>query len=264
MNHLSEKINQRIKVLESIIKEKRIEVANAPYGCINFARSGNRLQYYYKNDSKDEKRKYLKKADEPIVKALCQKDYDKRVLERAEKEYCRLKMLQKIYQVGVFEDVYEKLNADRKSFVTPIVLSEEEFISQWLRQDYPRKGFAPNAPEYYSDNGERVRSKSEILIANALKKHGVPYRYEAPLYLNGLGIIHPDFTVLNVTERKEYYWEHMGKMDDPQYIEQALQRIDAYEKNNIFPGVKLILSHETLMHPIDSRNIEKMIVQYLK
>lgn len=86
---------------------------------------------------------------------------------------------------------------------------------------------------------------------------------KAPLHLNGYGTIHPDFTVLNVKERKEYYWEHMGKMDEPEYIEKALQRINAYEKNDIFPGNRLILSHETLKYPINSRNIEKLIFQYL-
>ena len=43
---------------------------------------------------------------------------------------------------------------------------------------------------------------------NDLKeKHNVPYHYEAPLYLKGRGIIHPDFTVLNIRTRQEYYWE---------------------------------------------------------
>lgn len=108
-----------------------------------------------------------------------------------------------------------------------------------------------------------MRSKTEILIANALNKHGIPYHYEKPLYLDGYGTIHPDFTVLNVRLRKEFYWEHMGLMDDVDYAEKALQRITAYEKNGYFPGTELILTHETQKYPMDSRLIDKMIRRYL-
>jgi len=264
MSDLSNEINERMRTLEQIIREKRKTVAMAPKGIVNIAHTDKRVQYYYKDDSKDSKRKYLKKSDVALIRELCQKDYDERVLESAEKEYARLKTLQNIYQKGACEDIYEKLHMDRKLFVTPIVVPEDEFILNWIQKDYEGKGFAPDYPEYYTDNGERVRSKSEILIANALKKYGVPYRYEAPLYLNGVGIIHPDFTVLNVRERKEYYWEHLGKMDDSEYAEQAIQRIDIYGKNNIFSGDKLILSYETYKCPINSKNIDKMINQYLK
>ena len=97
-----------------------------------------------------------------------------------------------------------------------------------------------------------------------MKKYDIPYRYEAPLKINGAGTIHPDFTVLNVRTRKEYYREHLGRMDDPSYAENALQRIALYEKNSIFPGNKLILSFETMTHPINTKNIEKTIEFYLK
>ena len=264
MNNLSREIRERMHALEQIIQEKRKTVEVAPKGIINIAHSDKRVQYYYKDDSKDVKRKYLKKTEESLIRELCQKDYDERVLVSAEKEYTRLKMLQKIYQKGTCEDIYEKIHRDRKNYITPIVLPNDEFVLDWIQQEYIRKGFSDDYPEYYTDNGERVRSKSEILIANALKKYGVPYRYEAPLYLEGLGIIHPDFTVLNIRERKEYYWEHLGKMDDSEYVEQALHRINVYQKNNLFPGDKLILSYETYKHPINSKNIDKMINQYFR
>lgn len=265
MNHLkTSDIDERIAFLQELLQRKKKEIQKAPKGLLNVARKENRIQYYFKSSSKDKVRKYLKKSQNSLIKALCQKDYDERIVDAAEKELSHLIKLQNDYKRGNCEAIYQKLIPERRKWVEPIELSDEEFVAQWLEQDYPRKTFRDGTPEYYTDNGERVRSKSEILIANALKKNGIPYRYEAPLYLNGLGTIHPDFTVLNVRERKEYYWEHLGKMDEPEYIENALQRIDSYEKNNIFPGSQLILSHETLHNPINSRTIEKMIVQYLK
>ncbi len=257
-------IKERISQLENIIKEKEKSLKGAPKGILNIARAGTRVQYYYKSDSKDKKRKYIKKTDETLIKNLCQKDYDERVLELARKELFHLRNLYALSENGLCDDIYMNLHADRKCYVTPIELPDEEFVEQWQHQEYEKKGFSPNAPEYYTEKGERVRSKSEILIANTLCKHGIPYRYEVPLYLNGFGLIHPDFTVLNVKERKEYYYEHLGKMDDLEYIDKALKRIDAYERNGILLGKNLILTYETLSHPINLKHVELMIEQYLK
>ncbi len=264
MDNLRELILERKNFLETLICEKRKVIEKAPKGIINVARSGNRVQYYYKHDSKDKKRRYLRKKEMPLIEAICQREYDEQVVEWAEKERTRLQQVLALYEKGTCEDLFEKLKEERKTFVTPITLSDDAFVSKWLNIDYSRKGFAQDYPEYYTDNGERVRSKSEILIANALKKHNVPYRYEAPLNLKGSGIIHPDFTVLNIRTRQEYFWEHFGKMDDADYIQHALQRINVYERNNIFPGKKLIFSHETHIHPLNTQSIEKMILQYLK
>ena len=47
---------------------------------------------------------------------------------------------------------------------------------------------------YITDAGERVRSKSELVIANLLYKNNIPYMYECPLKINN-NTVYPDFTV---------------------------------------------------------------------
>lgn len=264
MERFIETINQRIITLKETILTKEQELSKAPNGIVNVAKSGNRVQFYYKKEASDRDRKYLRNKDKQLVKRLCQKDYDQKVLLAASKELEELEYLKNNYPKETFEDVYNKINICRKEFVHPVILSDEAFVANWEQIEYERKSFREETPEYYTDKGERVRSKSEILIANALKKHNIPYRYECPLYLKGYGTIHPDFTVLNVRLRKEFYWEHMGMVDNSSYLEEAFHRIDMYEKNNIFPGDKLILSHESLKYPINTRSVEKLIYQYLK
>ena len=146
----------------------------------------------------------------------------------------------------------------------PIQESEEEFISQWESVEYQGKGFHENTPEFFTAKGERVRSKSEVIIADLLNREGNPYRYEYPVQIKGLGKIHPDFTVLNIKERKELYWEHLGMMDDETYAENAVQRIHAYEQNGIFSGEKLILTYETKENPVNQKQIKNIIQHYLK
>ena len=81
-------------------------------------------------------------------------------------------------------------------------MSDEDYIEQWLSQSYERKTISEDLPIYITEKGERVRSKSEINIANTLFKMNVPYKYECPLELaNGI-IIHPDFTLLDIDSRQ--------------------------------------------------------------
>lgn len=97
-----------------------------------------------------------------------------------------------------------------------------------------------------------------------LNREGIPYRYEYPLYLNGIGSIYPDFTVLNVRLRKELFWEHLGMMDDTIYVEKAIQKITYYEENGIFPGDNLILTYETKQNPLNQKTVKLMIQHYLQ
>jgi hypothetical protein len=113
-----------------------------------------------------------------------------------------------------------------------------------------------------TDRGERVRSKSELIIANLLSKEGIPYKYECPLRLKGFGTVHPDFTALRRKARKEIYWEHLGMMDDPEYAEKAVRKISAYGANGFFPGDRLILTAETKSTPLNVRLIRDLIACY--
>jgi hypothetical protein len=75
--------------------------------------------------------------------------------------------------------------------------------------------------------------------------------------------VYPDFTVLNVRTRKEFYWEHLGMMDQPDYCKNALSKVEIYEKNGLMPGKELLLTHETKGHPIQTGIVENMIKSFL-
>ena len=107
-----------------------------------------------------------------------------------------------------------------------------------------------------------MRSKSEKIIADKLYHLGIPYKYEAPLNLKGLGIIHPDFTIMDMKNRREVYWEHCGIMDNSEYAERAVARINQYERNGLHLGERLILTFETGNTPLDIRVLDKIIERY--
>lgn len=114
-----------------------------------------------------------------------------------------------------------------------------------------------------AERGERVRSKSEKILADYFYRRGIPYKYEKPLYLKHFGTVYPDFTFLSKRTRKEIYWEHDGRMDDPVYAQSAVRKIQAYEENDIYPGEQLILTFETEKQVLNTREIERLVRRYL-
>ncbi len=60
-----------------------------------------------------------------------------------------------------------------------------------------------------------VRSKSEMNIANILHLNEIPFVYEVPKFANNGSMYLPDFTIK--WQGKEYFWEHVGRLDLPEY-----------------------------------------------
>lgn len=141
----------------------------------------------------------------------------------------------------------------------PYIQSKEELIRNWLAYHYEPKPFSAADPEIFTEKGERVRSKSEKMIADKLALMGIPYRYEAPLSLDCYNTIYPDFTLLHADAGREIYLEHNGMMDDTGYSIKAVRRINQYIRHGIFPGDGLLLTFETSNTSLDMRIVETML-----
>ena len=74
---------------------------------------------------------------------------------------------------------------------------------------------------------------------------------------------HVDFLCLNPRTRKEFYWEHCGRMDDPEYTTNMTRRISEYSRTGIVLGQNLIITMETEQSPLDVKEVERMINQFL-
>jgi len=263
MKLLLSNFRNRAEYLRKIIESKEEKLMMAPEGSLRIAGEQGHPRYYHKTTAGDKAGRYLKTSERKTAVLLAQKDYDRRIIKCAETELNILNKLISSYELGVAEDIYGKLNPARRALVTPILLPDDEFVKNWLAQPYEGLGFEEGAPEFYADSGLRVRSKSEIGIANKYDELRIPMLFERPLKLKGWGTVYPDFTLLNVRLRKEFIHEHLGKMDDPDYAEENVAKINAYEKNGYYPGKNLILTFETKGNPFDTRKIEDIAKQYL-
>lgn len=96
-----------------------------------------------------------------------------------------------------------------------------------------------------------VRSKSEMNIVNILTLKGIEFLYERPLFAPDGTMFLPDFTLF--WHGEEYYWEHVGCLDIPEYKKHWETKKQWYEKH--FPG-KLITTFEG---PKQTKEIEDII-----
>lgn len=102
-------------------------------------------------------------------------------------------------------------------------------------------------------NGEPMRSKSEVIVANILLDLGLNPRYEEPLYAknNDLDFRLPDFTVS--FEGDTYYWEHLGMLAMPSYRDAWNRKIQWYKDNGYWEQV--ITSEDSPDGGIDAASI---------
>ncbi len=107
-----------------------------------------------------------------------------------------------------------------------------------------------------TSKGDYVRSKSEVLIANMLWDKNIPYSYEERLFSeDGSEWKLPDFTI-KTEDQGTLYWEHLGRLDDPEYVEDWENKKRWYRENGYLDRV--ITSDE--LGGFDSKKIEKTIL----
>ena len=156
-----------------------------------------------------------------------------------------------------------KLHTQRQLLVTPVEPIWEKELVRWYDSEYHGKEFYEGTAEIVTEKGERVRSKSEKILADYFYRNNILYQDERPLYLKGYGTVYPDFTFLSKKTRKEIYWEHEGMMDKPEYAKSAVKKIESYQRNGIHLGERLILTFETELTVLNSQIVEELVERYL-
>lgn len=147
--------------------------------------------------------KYISKKRQSLVRELAQKNYYLKIISSLQDE---LKLISSLLEcIKTASDVNDNIvSPSRKELIETVTLSDIEYVSRWLEVEYKHKVFFEDVPELFTAKGERVRSKSEVIIADTLTRLNVPYRYEFPVMLKNV-VVHPDFCCLNVRTREEFF-----------------------------------------------------------
>ena len=255
---INNKLNARYKRLNNLSDSIEKKLLILPEGKIRIQHRKNSDYYYYVDKESNDNGMTVSAANTPFVRELAQRAYLQKVLRAAKDEQKLIEQFLRRFPNPSVEEVYKTLPEPRRKLITPVVLSDEEYIEQWLNRPYAPKGFNPGDPYYETLNGERVRSKSEAMIADHLKAKNIPYKYECPLII-GNKTFHPDFTILRVSDRTELYYEHLGKMGDPDYAARNIDKLNKYTLNGYVQGDRLFTTMESAGCPFDIRTLDRLI-----
>ena len=264
MEKIQQILNEKYKQLKQIQKICKQRIANAPEGTARVVKRKHGVQFYHcmKNDDQG---RYLRKnqENEELIRCLIQNSYDKKILRLVEKWLHHLEPIINSYRDDELDTIYYKEHPLKRPYITPIEPTWEQLLQDWKSKPYIGKGFPEGFPVILTERGERVRSKSEKILADYFYRHGIEYKYECPLYLKGIGTVYPDFTFLSQKTYKEIYWEHNGMMGDGKYSMKAVRKIHTYEDNGIYLGENLILTFETEQTILSTAQIERLVRKYL-
>lgn len=183
------------------------------------------------------------------------------MLELAKAELKLLKKAGKSNYENILVTAYGMVPGRIRELLDLELESDQEYGRQWASQPYKKRKFREGEKVYISRRGEKMLSKSECLISGIFDDLGLFYLYERPLLLEGHepdDPVFPDFTILDVVNRKEIFWEHFGMMDNQHYVQKNMKKIMEYQRNGIKVGENLIVTFESLEDPIDLELVEML------
>ena len=253
--NLRNDLNTRCELISSLIIPIEKKLEKLPSGRIKICHRGSNV-YYYLMDNKESK--LLNKDDLKLITDLAQRSYLEKILRSSQKELSALKLALNGYPQNTVEEVYDCLNEERKRLVKPIITPDNQYIKEWLEKPFSPKPIKEGQQVFITARGEKVKSKSEVIIADRLYSNGIPYKYECPIRIGKI-TIHPDFTILRVSDRKILYLEHNGKMGDAGYVEDMVNRVNLYNQAGIWQGNNLFLTFESEKTPFDIKLLDHLI-----
>jgi len=255
--------------LEKALRFAETRLATMPAGAL-YIRKEKGVLRYYNHDSAKGTFRYLDANSTAEIRLLEEKNYLTKLIRSLTEEKDNLERVQTILgKTEDWENVFFGIREEKRHLIEPVDVVErrtgKKEMEAWNAIPKKRNVFeTPNR----TMNGEFVKSKSELIIADRLKAAGVPYHYEAKNAfadeeLGEIMLWHPDFLVLNVRTGKQYIWEHFGKMDDPEYFGATLFKLNLYARNDYFLGDNLIMTMENSHAPLDTGYVDLLIKRYL-
>ena len=134
-------------------------------------------------------------------------------------------------------------------------------IEAWRETLFKKNPYKQEHLNYTSSNGIALRSKSELIIANLLEEHDIPYHYDVEITL-GNKTIYPDFVIKNPFTSKIIIWEHFGALHKEGYEERMTNKMKLYLKHSYVPFETLIYTFE--FDVMDDHRLENFVQQMIR
>lgn len=253
-----EKINLEIETIVNQIRQLEQKIKGYPKGELYCEKNNKYIKWHCKVGKK---RKYIPKKNRSFAEQMMEKKYLTSQLEDLKHEKMALEAYLTSYTSYVSKVENMLTDPRYNELMSQISFGLSDEIMAWMKEEYTKNPYHPDGKKYKSLSGNILRSKSEMMIDQALYVHRIPFRYECELILNGK-VIYPDFIIRHPVTGAFFIWEHFGLIDNPSYSQKTLMKLETYIANRYYPTINLITTFETKDHPLDSSKIEEVIRTY--
>ena len=296
-SEIVKELKKKDENLKSVIENADKALSVAPGRSLHLKNIRGKPAFYCHTENGS--RFFVSQSDEKQIKQLSTAYYAKKIRSAAVKEKKQidacLAILGKDPEASDIGKVEERIPEAIKKNAVLSELTNEGYARKWQKgNDIVKKWRSHKKDDYHkyeTMGGDYVGSKSEVMIADRLYANGIPYHYEIaftpevvidesrPVYdefgmvigYETLGFspeaedtLHPDFYVLNKRTRKGIFWEHLGRMDDPEYCRKNFNRFMRILDAGYVIGEDLIVTHEDSRHPLLPQEIERIIEKYFR
>lgn len=263
LNQLIPELEKRKEFLERLRAFVNQQLKNVPPGKLRISKNRGIPRYFHVTEAKDTTGKYLTKGNLELASILAEKDYLNKLIKEVESELRDINKYLSNHKISDLEDIYTFTNDYRKHLFQPLILPDELYVQQWEKESYESNPYYEKDKIYPTKKGDLARTKSEVLLADMYYELGIPYRYEAKLKLRNGVEKYPDFTLLDIKNRKLIYHEHLGLMDDDEYRYKNLRKLNEYRKSGIYPGKNMIITYEAEGSPLNIKDIRQMVKEMI-
>lgn len=269
MGYLEHHLNEIKAFLEREEKRFNVAFAEAPEGTLQRSVVNKSISYIHAVPDPVTPGRYLRKVirhDPELIRALAKKEYARLALRSIERNKSivnqlseRMDDIEPAHIVGTMKSAYRTL--PNSCFGVGDYDNRDWSIQrEWAVQDYEMIDHRPEDRNKSSSRGLLLRSKSEVLLAEKLYEHGVPFRYEESIRI-GAYELGPDFTFLD-SNGERFYLEYCGMMDDEDYIRKFLWKRQMYERVGISEWTNMIYIFEK-NNEIHLDHIDEIIRNYI-
>ena len=245
------------KALKHMYEKK---LARLPKGFLSMTEQ-NGHQYYSK--CVEGKKLYLGLGNAKEVLQLQQRRLLTELIKNIEKNESLLKRFVRDYREVSPQLIAQTLGkAYQCSDLAETILQGNKNYKKWGDQPYERNNRYPEGLIHRTIKGDMVRSKSEVIIANTLYPKLLQYRYEE-LTKVGKYIFAPDFKIAVPRQNKIKILEHFGMMNNSEYREKALWKINVYLEEGYKPYDDVLFTFDDADGGIDTQILDTLINSFL-
>lgn len=247
---------------KQLLKAYREAMNRMPEGRLGVKNIRGKWRYYH-IDEKTRKQTYIPKTQLELIHQLKQKRWIKKAIKIMEKN---LKFQEEIlkhyepYDHHYLQKLLPQSDSDK-------ILEEYEYdvlpdLDKWAATPYRKNPYHPEELRHTTSFGLKVRSKSEMMIAELLHGLKIPFHYDAAIRIvdtnHNEKFKYVDF-LIKLPHGGFIVWEHMGMFVKETYREDQFKKLTEYFFNNIYMGKNLIITMDGPNGEFDNLEVERII-----